>query len=165
MQTEDRSTLDLQWSILAQSREGILSTYTRFLTDRIHEGRLIGLHRLLHDQLVAAGSHQPPASKRARLLAALRPPFLDGDFVGPVARLRRRAQEVRQWWKGLSRGGTADREHMRIRQVSAEELEEQGERDLTPMERLRKRFLTLRDGPQLLHPTYNPAPGSDPSQG
>lgn len=129
------------------SRKGLWMTYSRFLEQRMQEGRinrsiagaLLGQSGIEFTNLLTANQTKP--SKRARLLAALRPPFLDGDFVGPIARLRQRTNEVRKWWKGLVRGGTADKEHMRLKPAQMED-----DKMLSPMERLRKRFLSLRDG-------------------
>lgn len=125
------------------SRKGLWMTYSRFLQQRMQEGRMNGLvvNALQGQSGIEVQNVLPPSSKKARLLAALRPPFLDGDFVGPIARLRSRAQDVRIWWKGLVRGGTADKEHMRLKSAQID-----GDGMLSPMERLRKRFLSLRDG-------------------
>lgn len=125
------------------SRKGLWMTYSRFLQQRLQEGRMnaIMVNALQGQSGIEIVQHVLPPSKRAKLFAALRPPFLDGDFVGPIARLRQRAKDVRIWWKGLVRGGTADKEHMRIRSA---QIDDDGR--LSPMERLRKRFLSLRDG-------------------
>lgn len=149
-----------------QSRQGLLSTYTRFLQER-------GLNTSA-DVRGAVVVLPPGASKRQRLAAALRPPFLDGDFVGPFARFRQRFVGVRTWWRGLMRGGTGDEDRLGVRMRSNGEAgiavpsrrnpdadahathdgrrngkdggkDSDDERSLTPMELLRKRFLNLRD--------------------
>lgn len=81
-------------------------------------------------------------SKQQSLLrAALRPPFLDGDFVGPIARMKRRLINIRAWWRGLDRGGSGG-----VRSNSLNQLEDSStENHLSPTERLRKRYLHLRD--------------------
>ncbi|MCO5598623.1 hypothetical protein L7F22_052720 [Adiantum nelumboides] len=131
------------------SRKGLWMTYSRFLQQRLQEGRMNALVvNALQGQsgIEITNLSSTSSSKRAKLLAALRPPFLDGDFVGPIARLRQQAKDVRIWWKGLVRGGTADKEHMRIKPAQTDD-----DGMLSPMERLRKRFLSLRDGQRLLH--------------
>lgn len=79
-------------------------------------------------------------TKRKRLAAALRPPFLDGDFVGPLARAGKR---VRIWWNSLVRGGTADETHLQIRSTAKNQGGE--DEQLSPNEVIRRRFLSLRD--------------------
>lgn len=128
------------------SRVGLLETQQRFIDAQL--GRLPAGAASAAASAAAAGGRvaekggdivkagQP--SKKQRLVAALRPPFLDGDFVGPIARMKVRLAEVRGWWGGLVRGGTAGEEGRKARSASA--YGEEVERDLTPTERLRKRF-------------------------
>lgn len=81
------------------------------------------------------------AKQHSRLRAALRPPFLDGDFVGPIARLKCRLINMRAWWRGLDRGGSGG-----VRSGNQKEVEDlASESHLSPTEKLRKRYLFLRD--------------------
>lgn len=129
------------------SRVGLLETQKRFLAamqgasfqtqawadkDRGEGGHAMG----------EANAVQTRPSKKQRLALALRPPFLDGDFVGPIARMKMRLAEVRGWWGGLVRGGTAGLEGQRARDdaASSSAFGSASEQNLTPTEQLRKRF-------------------------
>jgi len=59
--------------------------------------------------------------------------------------MKNRLRDIRVWWKGLDRGGVGDEGSFRVRSSSQKEIEEQEEAHLTPAERLRKRFLKLRE--------------------
>jgi hypothetical protein len=110
-----------------------LVTYSQFLQQRLGVPSTEGIqsHFPMSDQTI----------KRARLVEALRPPFLDGDYVGPIARVRQRMRRVGEWWRNLDRGGSGAKGGWGARSSNQEEEE----RNLTPSERLRKRFLNLRD--------------------
>lgn len=111
-----------------------MSTYARLLQERSGTS-----------QMGLPSSETGLMSKDDRLRAALRPPFLDGEFVGPIARLRRRVQGIRAWWRALDRGGSGAEGNFGLRSKTAEELDKGGESHLSPTERIRKRFLFLRD--------------------
>jgi hypothetical protein len=123
-------------NVLLQSREGILLTYARLLVERSGGEDVI-------DAPIA--SEKGVVSKRARLRAALRPPFLDGDFVGPIARMKVRLMGIRAWWAGLDRGGSGAKGSFGLRLKDPEDQDHESEMHLSPMERIRKRYLFLRD--------------------
>lgn len=121
---------------LFQSREGILLTYARLQAERSGgEGSVDA----------AVPTEKGVASKRARLRAALRPPFLDGDFVGPIARMKIRLRSIRAWWGGLDRGGSGAKGSFGLRSKDPYDHDQESEMHLSPMERIRKRYLFLRD--------------------
>lgn len=123
-----------------QSRQGILSTYHRYLDEK---SGILTSSGVIRDQILTAETRK--ISRRARLLASLRPPFLDGDFVGPIARTKRKLLNIREWYRSLDRGGSGHGSTHQMRSKSQEELKQHNEDTLTPMERLRKRLLRLRD--------------------
>ncbi|UZJ53182.1 hypothetical protein CBS101457_002502 [Exobasidium rhododendri] len=119
------------------SRNGILLTHTRFLEQRL--GVLSG------EASLGPQSGAMTTSKRSRLVTALRPPFLDGDFEGPIARLKIRLLGVRHWWRNLDRGGVGNKGSIRGATDQQGQAIETEDGNLTHAERLRKRLLYLRD--------------------